>query len=198
MNDQFPVPALHTYLCCCLQTPMQGEDNSTVSCCCCWSGNVHAMIRIARQGYVPGEAIKIYAKVTNQSNTEVINTRIALKQVGCMKILNIKHNPVCLKHLTSPSVNINVITDQQERIAFSFQYMEYYGACDGFFTSSERRSKTISDVVASIDREGVPAGETQTWDNVPLTIPPLPPSRLIGCECINIAYVVKVGKNAQP
>ena len=100
MNDQFPVPALHTYLCCCLQTPMQGEDNSTVSCCCCWSGNVHAMIRIARQGYVPGEAIKIYAKVTNQSNTEVINTRIALKQVGCMKSLNIKHNPVCLKHLT--------------------------------------------------------------------------------------------------
>jgi len=36
------------------------------------------------------------------------------------------------------------------------------------------------------------AGESEQWVDVPLQIPPLPPSRLVGCNIISIAYVIKV------
>ena len=35
-------------------------------------------------------------------------------------------------------------------------------------------------------------GETDRWENVPLQIPSLPPSRLVGCNIIDVSYVIKV------
>ncbi|ELU03994.1 hypothetical protein CAPTEDRAFT_159204 [Capitella teleta] len=133
-----------------LRNPMQGQQTEQVSCCCCVSGDIKALFKINKRGFVPGEAVKIWADVSNNSNTEVLGTRVALKQ-----------------------------------------YIEFYGKCSNFFSGSSMQSKCVSDILVTLQRPAIPAGQTDTWGNVALRIPAIPPSRLVGCNIINIAYVVK-------
>ena len=66
-----------------LQTPMRGEGTTDLSCCCCCiTGNVRAIFRINKRGFVPGENILVFAQVHNESNTTVSQTKVALKQVS--------------------------------------------------------------------------------------------------------------------
>ncbi len=60
---------------------MQCEETTNVCCCCCVSGNVNAIFRINKRGYVPGENIIVFAQVNNESNTTVDWTKVVLKQV---------------------------------------------------------------------------------------------------------------------
>ena len=43
-----------------------------------------------------------------------------------------------------------------------------------------------------INHGPVKAGQTDYWNNEALTIPPLPPSKLVHCKIINITYAVRV------
>ncbi len=54
------------------------------------------------------------------------------------------------------------------------------------------QSLSVSKLVAQDRRGQVQAGQDYKWENVALQIPPIPPSRLDGCNIINIAYVIKV------
>ena len=77
-------------------------------------------------------------------------------------------------------------------VCICFQYIEVYAKKDALLSSGNLKTKSLTDIVATVSREEIPAGQTFLWENVPLAIPPLPPSRLAGCNIIHIAYAVKV------
>jgi len=55
------------------------------------------------------------------------------------------------------------------------------------------KSKWESSVVGLVEREEViGAGTTGNWNNVPFVVPSIPPSRLVGCNIINVNYVLRV------
>ena len=57
-------------------------NDAVVSCCCWTSGTVSATLRLNKKCYVPGETIFINADIVNNSETDIVRTRAALKQVG--------------------------------------------------------------------------------------------------------------------
>ncbi|XP_069136977.1 arrestin domain-containing protein 3-like [Argopecten irradians] len=58
--------------------PTQMQDTKTGCCWCCETGPVTCMMRLDRQGYVPGEGIPIYAEVTNSGTQSIRKTTISL------------------------------------------------------------------------------------------------------------------------
>ena len=74
-----------------------------------------------------------------------------------------------------------------------FQYVEFSGSVDNHVGSSTQKLKCESEFVTSLERGQIAAGQTEVWDDVSLEVPAVPPSRLVGCNIINISYVVKVG-----
>lgn len=81
-----------------------------------------------------------------------------------------------------------------------FQYIEFRGSSDSFFSSGELKPKTVTNIVATKRRGTVAAGQSESWENFPLHVPSLPASELQHCEIIDIKYVIKVraGFRAQP
>ena len=75
-----------------------------------------------------------------------------------------------------------------------FQYVEFSGAVENHAGSSPQKLKCESEFVTSLERGQIAAGDTEIWDDVCLEVPAIPPSRLVGCDIINISYVVKVGR----
>ncbi|XP_060062573.1 arrestin domain-containing protein 3-like [Ylistrum balloti] len=59
--------------------PTQMQDTKTGCCWCCETGPVTCMIRLDKQGYVPGESIFINAEVTNNGTSSIRNTNISLR-----------------------------------------------------------------------------------------------------------------------
>ena len=72
------------------------------------------------------------------------------------------------------------------------QHIEFMGRSDAFFSSGSLKSNNVTSVVATKTHGSVAAGETDRWDNEPLFVPSLPPSKLTNCRIINISYAVKV------
>ena len=52
--------------------------------------------------------------------------------------------------------------------------------------------KVAKESIASVERNRIEHGSSDFWNNMPLVVPALPPSRLEGCEIINIGYKLKV------
>lgn len=48
--------------------------------------------------------------------------------------------------------------------------------------------------IGLISQGEVRRGETQVWNNEPLTIPALPPTKLGGCRLISVDYLLNVNK----
>lgn len=72
------------------------------------------------------------------------------------------------------------------------QHIEFKGRSDAFFSSGNPKSKNESAIVAHAQHGSIAAGQSDYWDNEPLNVPSLPPSKLTNCRFINISYVVKV------
>ena len=73
----------------------------------------------------------------------------------------------------------------------SLQHVEFRGmdAGPGNAIVATRRSVTVT----SCEGSGVVApGKMATWNDVPMLIPQTAPSRLAGCNIINLSYVLKV------
>ena len=96
----------------------------------------------------------------------------------------------------NPSIN-NLSTATKlhnyKKLVCLFQYVEFSGAVDNYIGSSTQKVKCESAFITSLERGEISAGDTEVWDGVSLAIPAVPPSRLVGCNIINISYVVKVG-----
>ncbi|XP_033749654.1 arrestin domain-containing protein 3-like [Pecten maximus] len=58
--------------------PTQMQDTKTGCCWCCETGPVTCMMRLDKQGYVPGESIYINAEVTNNGTSSISKTTISL------------------------------------------------------------------------------------------------------------------------
>ncbi|XP_013396678.1 arrestin domain-containing protein 3-like [Lingula anatina] len=134
-----------------LMNPIQGSQSSEVSCLCCASGNVSASMKVERQGYAPGEEIRIWGEVRNNSNSSVQRVEATLTQ-----------------HVT------------------------FYGKSDSMFSSGRFKEKEVKQVVASHTKGLIPEQNVQVWDGVCMRIPSVPPSRLQGCNIINITYRICV------
>lgn len=53
------------------------------------------------------------------------------------------------------------------------------------------KSKSVTRIVAVKKMGRIEEGEHQSWNNVPLHIPPVPPSDLVGCRIIDVVYYIK-------
>ncbi|XP_063688268.1 arrestin domain-containing protein 3-like [Bolinopsis microptera] len=58
------------------------------------------------------------------------------------------------------------------------------------FTSSCGKKQTVNKTILTRTRGRIAPGTSFTWSNVGLLLPPLPPSRLINCNIIDIMYTV--------
>ncbi|XP_059158632.1 arrestin domain-containing protein 3-like [Physella acuta] len=61
----------------CMQ-PQQATKWKQLCCLCCKSGSIEATLHVDRQGYVPGEAIKLHAHIINGSNRKIRKSTIEL------------------------------------------------------------------------------------------------------------------------
>ena len=59
-----------------------------------------------------------------------------------------------------------------------------------FHATSKSRSE--SKIVACLRRDAIEAHSSDSYSNVPMLIPPLPPSGLRGCRIIDIEYTLTV------
>ena len=66
------------------------------------------------------------------------------------------------------------------------------GRSDAFFSSGALKSNNVTSMVAAKTHGSIAAGQSDHWDNEPLFVPSLPPSKLEHCGIINISYAVKV------
>ncbi|OWF49831.1 arrestin domain-containing protein 3-like [Mizuhopecten yessoensis] len=65
--------------------PAQMQDTKTGCCLCCKTGPVTCMIRLDKQGFVPGENIKINAEVTNNGTSSIHMTTVSLNMTTVFK-----------------------------------------------------------------------------------------------------------------
>jgi len=73
------------------------------------------------------------------------------------------------------------------------QHVEFLAYRESWFGGGAPKSKWTSLYVASCEGPGViPGGTTGRWNNVAMFIPAIAPSRLAGCNIINLSYVLKV------
>lgn len=79
---------------------------------------------------------------------------------------------------------------------FCFQTVKFYGFLNSQSPSSSQRPKqrTTTNIICQKSKGDVRKYEIQVWDNVPLIVPPLPPSRLDGSTFIDTFYNFAVSK----
>lgn len=63
--------------------------------------------------------------------------------------------------------------------------------------NTSKKSKTHTNQVASLCKDEWNAGKTEMWTGERLIIPSVPPSYLIGCDIIEISYVLEVVSNSR-
>ena len=64
------------------QQPFHCEIEHKIGLTCYTSGAVTCRVRLDRGGYVPGEAISIWATITNNSRVTIKHTRASLTEVS--------------------------------------------------------------------------------------------------------------------
>ena len=64
-----------------LQQPFHCEIEHKIGLTCWSQGPVTCRVRLDRGGYVPGEAISIWATITNNSKVQIKHTRASLTEV---------------------------------------------------------------------------------------------------------------------
>ena len=71
-----------------VQDPLEQEEDKTLCCMCCASGNISAVVSIPRRGFVPGEIIPVQAEIFNNSSTSVSKSYFNFKRVWAVEILS--------------------------------------------------------------------------------------------------------------
>lgn len=72
----------------CFQQPFHCEIEHKIGLTCLSSGPVTCRVRLDRGGYVPGEAISIWAEIANGSGVNIKHTRASLTEVTKRKSNN--------------------------------------------------------------------------------------------------------------
>ena len=73
-------PHLHGSIVHFLQQPFHCEIEHKIGLTCWSQGPVTCRVRLDRGGYVPGEAISIWATITNNSKVQIKHTRASLTE----------------------------------------------------------------------------------------------------------------------
>ncbi|CAH1798043.1 unnamed protein product [Owenia fusiformis] len=53
-----------------------------------------------------------------------------------------------------------------------------------------RKTRHSTNTIQTLQKGEIDAGGTESWENVQLVVPPLPPSHLVGCRIIDIRYIL--------
>ncbi len=85
------------------------------------------------------------------------------------------------------------------RVCCDLQHINFYALHQGLHSTGlnvsclgKLKRHTTSRIVKCIMKGEVPPGQAERWDNEPLQVPSLPPSRLDGCKIIEIFYTLTV------
>ena len=71
------------------QQPFHCEIEHKLGMTCLTTGPVTCRVRLDRGGYVPGEAINIWATIDNQSKVTIKGTRSCLTEVGNTRFISL-------------------------------------------------------------------------------------------------------------
>lgn len=63
------------------QAPVQGQNQKMICCLCCATGPIVAEFNLERRGYVPGEAISLYANIRNNSDRVMDKSYVDLRMI---------------------------------------------------------------------------------------------------------------------
>ena len=150
------------------QQPFHCEIEHKLGLTCMMNGPVNCRVRLDRGGYVPGEAISIWATITNNSRVVIKHTRASLTEVGMLLTTNWAW---WRRHMTW--------------ILF-LQTIQY--------VTRSKVMDTETRELSSVSRGKIRPQETDDWKNEKLFVPPLPPTNLRGCHLIRIQYDVFVSQ----
>ena len=78
------------------QQPFHCEIEHKIGLTCVTNGPVTCRVRLDRGGYVPGEAISIWATITNNSSVTIKHTRASLTEVSDGLFLQSFYNDIQL------------------------------------------------------------------------------------------------------
>ena len=73
-----------------------------------------------------------------------------------------------------------------------FQRINFYGVSDSLFSSGEVKCKEVEREVARFSKGQIAKNQSMEFENERLVIPPIPPSELPNCQCIDSKYEVIV------
>lgn len=78
----------------------------------------------------------------------------------------------------------------------NIQHVEYKGQRHGgavvVQSSFGGLKQMVNDMVVCDGTDVIAPGTTGRWENVPMVVPPIAPSRLDGCYCISVGYMLEV------
>ena len=82
-----------------------------------------------------------------------------------------------------------------DAINMTFQVINYLGNKKPLIGSVQSKTRRTMKVVQSVRGEGCGGHSIVHWNNVPLIVPPVPPSRLDGCNIIDVQYLIRVSSS---
>ena len=80
---------------------MQGQNQKMICCLCCATGPIVAEFRLERRGYVPGEPIRLFADIRNNSNRKMDRSYIDLRMVSCSRSNSLNHIEIKQRNLSN-------------------------------------------------------------------------------------------------
>ena len=69
-----------------LQLPVSQQTSETLCCGCCTSLPINVTFHLPRSGYSPGEKIKVYADIENNSNRNILKSYVRLMKVWTSRL----------------------------------------------------------------------------------------------------------------
>ena len=85
--------------------------------------------------------------------------------------------------------NVDRMQDWKQEI--SVQVVDYVGTHKLVFGKQTKTRRTMK-TIQSVRGEGCASHSSLIWESMPLTVPAIPPSKLEGCQFIDIKYVIRV------
>lgn len=127
------------------------------------------------------------------------------KDVGCCCCISgvvdatVDINRRCFVPGETIYMNVKITNNSNSQIpncsAVLDQNIQFLAQSTNFFSSGQYHSKIRNETIARVDLSSVAGGSTADWNNIPLIVPSIPPSRLVGCQIINITYILTVDIN---
>ncbi|XP_063729681.1 arrestin domain-containing protein 17-like isoform X2 [Symsagittifera roscoffensis] len=128
----------------------------------------------------------------NSSKVQGSKSCFCCKTANTVVTLGLNRTGYCPGELIKVSANCENNTSKKilRSSADLLQIVDYTGSQKQLIGTKTKTRRTLK-TIQSVRGEGCASHSTLTWDNTPLAVPAIPPSKLEGCELISIRYLLR-------